>query len=407
MFGLSLRAGPSLFPMGERVQAAQAEAVRRLHRQRSQFWPTRLLVVAIVVVTALTSNLPAGLAGRRLAITLCLVIFGLGVLCWPRAWLRPASVAVQTVELVVIGTAGVALAFLQPKGASELPGSVAVFIAGVGLPRLPALGVGLAVTAGIGIALGPVAHTGAGTVAACVLLCAVLGLTGALLHSSRLSQDRTELLLAELEEARDDQARAAAAAERANIARELHDVLAHSLSGLSIQLEGARKLASKDGAGLELRHTIDRAAALAKQGLVEARQAVGALRQEQPVGVDRLPELVEHFRRDVGLEVSFKTSGEPRALGPEASLTLYRVLGEALTNVARHAPQATTYVELCWQVGQVRLEVLDSGGGRGPATSEGGGWGLVGVAERVKQLGGQFLAGPSGTGWSVVVTVPT
>jgi signal transduction histidine kinase len=237
-------------------------------------------------------------------------------------------------------------------------------------------------------------------------LCAVLGITGALLRRYRLNQERTEVLLAELEEARDDQARAAAAEERASIARELHDVLAHSLSGLSIQLEVARKVARNAATAPELVSAIDGAAELAKQGVVEARAAVGALRRDDQLGLERLPELVEHFRRDLHLEVSYAVEGAPRAVAPDLGFALYRVAGEALTNVARHAAGAVTRVELRFGATDVRLAVSDEGGKQGTMSADGSGWGLAGARERVKRLGGELVAGPSGAGWSVIVSAP-
>jgi signal transduction histidine kinase len=247
---------------------------------------------------------------------------------------------------------------------------------------------------------------GAASIAASVLLCAVLGMTGALLRRYRSGQERTELLLAELEEARDDQARAAAAEERASIARELHDVLAHSLSGLSIQLEMMRKLAGKYEAPDDLRVAIDGAAELAKRGLAGAREAVGVLRNEERLGVDQLPELVEHFRRDLELAVTYSVEGDPRQVSPDLGLALYRVAGEALTNVVRHATGAITRVELSFGSADVRLAVTDNGGQPSALSAEGSGWGLAGVRERVKRLGGDLEAGPSGQGWSVVASAP-
>jgi signal transduction histidine kinase len=226
------------------------------------------------------------------------------------------------------------------------------------------------------------------------------------LRRYRLSQEGTELLLARLEDAHDDQARAAAAEERASIATELHDVLAHSLSGLSIQLEVARKLAGTAEVPAELRATIDGAADLAKRGLGEARDAVGALRRDGGLGLDQLPELVEHFRRDFSLVVTYVVKGTPRPVAPDLGLALYRVTGEALTNVARHAAGAATRVELSFDAARVRLAVTDNGGAPGNLAGEGSGWGLAGVRERIKRLDGELAAGPSGQGWSVVASAP-
>jgi signal transduction histidine kinase len=268
--------------------------------------------------------------------------------------------------------------------------------------------IGATVTVGVAaaVAFGSTRGVSVAAIAESALLCAVLGVTGAILRRYRISQANTELLLAQLEQARDDQARAAVAAERASIARDLHDVLAHSLSGLSIQLEMVRKLAGRADVPPELSAAIDGAAGLAKEGLAGARDAVGALRRDDQLGVNQLPELVEQFRRDFGLTVDYAVQGTPRPVAPDLGLALYRVTGEALTNVARHAVGASTRVELSFDAAAVRLAVTDDGGEQGTLTDEGSGWGLAGVRERIKRLGGDIAAGPSGPGWSVVVSAP-
>jgi signal transduction histidine kinase len=389
--------------MSDRVQAAQAEALRRFRRQGRQLAPLRLWVVAIVVLVALTSKPGIGLSGRHLALAICLVVYLIEIIGWPI--LRRDGVAARVGELAVLGASSIAIVVLQPNGVSELPGSAVVFIAGVSLSPAFAVAVGATVTAGVAIAVG-LARGSSADIAASALLCAVLGITGALLRRYRLSQEATELLLARLEDARDDQARAAAAEERASIARELHDVLAHSLSGLSIQLEMVRKIAGKEDAPADLRAAIDGAADLAKQGLAEARDAVGALRRDDRLGVDQLPGLVAHFRRDFSLAVDYTVAGTPRPVAPDLGLALYRVAREALTNVARHAEGATTHVELSFDEAEVRLVVSDGGGSQSALAAEGSGWGLAGVRERIKRLGGDLSAGPSGAGWSVVVSAP-
>ncbi len=390
--------------MSDRVQAAQAEALRRSRRDDRQLAPLRLVVVGVVVLLAVTSKPAIGLSGRHLVLAVCLAVFTVEMLGWPI--LPRDGTAARVGELTVMGASAVTIAVIQPNGVSELPGSAVVFIAGFALAPAFAVAIGAAVTAGDAGALSSIRGIAAGSIAGAVLLCAVLGLTGALARRYRLSQERTELLLAQLEDARDDQARAAAAEERASIARDLHDVLAHSLSGLSIQLEMVRKLAGKAEAPAELRAAIDGAADLAKQGLAEARDAVGALRRDDRLGVDQLPELVEHFRRGFNLEVTYAVEGGPRPVPPDVGLALYRVAGEALTNVARHAAGASARVELSFGAAQVRLTVTDDGGQRSALATTGSGWGLAGVRERIKRLGGDLVAGPSGTGWSVAVSVP-
>jgi len=390
--------------MSDRVQAAQAEAERRFRRQARHLAPLRLWLVAAGVLVVLTSKPEIGLSGRHLVLTICLVVFVTGMLGWPI--LRPGGVTARVGQLAVMGASAVAIAALQPNGVSELPGSAVVFTAGVTLSPEFAVPVAVAVTAGLTAALGVAGKADAASLAVGALLCAVLGVTGMLLRRYRLGQEATELLLAKLEDARDDQARAAAADERASIARELHDVLAHSLSGLSIQLEVVRKLAGKVDAPEELRVAIDGAADLAKRGLTEARDAVGALRRDDRLGVDQLPELVAHFRRDFGLSASYSVAGTPRPVAPALGLALYRVTGEALTNVARHAEGADARVELRYDQTGIRLTVTDSGGSRSALADQGSGWGLTGLRERVKRLGGDLTAGPSGPGWSVVVSAP-
>lgn len=391
--------------MSDRVQVAQAEAERRFRHQNRNLAPLRLWVVAILVVVVVTSKPEIGLSGKRLALAIALTVFVIEMLGWPvlRRW---CGTVTRVGELSLMGASAVAIGVLQPNGVSALPASAVVFTAGVVLSPGLAASVGVAVTIGLVAGLG-VAGADTASLAETALLCAVLGVTGALLRRYRLGQEATELLLAKLENARDDQARAAAAEERAAIARELHDVLAHSLSGLSIQLEVVRKLAGKVDAPIELRTAIDGAADLAKQGLAEARDAVGALRREDRLGVEQLPELVAHFRRDFNLAVTYQVAGTPRSVAPDLGLTLYRVAGEALTNVARHAQGADTQVELSYDEARIRLAVTDSGGSRSPLADEGSGWGLTGLRERVKRLGGDLTAGPSGPGWSVVVSAPT
>jgi len=390
--------------MGDRVRAAQAQAQRRFRHEGRQLAPLRFWVVGVVVLVAATSKPTIGLSGRHLALGVALLVFIVEMLGWPI--FRSSGATARVAELTVMGASAVAIVVVQPNGVAELPGSAVVFTAGVALAPPLAIAVGGAVTVGVGVALASAGGAGDASIAASALLCAVLGITGGLLRRYRLSQERTELLFAELEEARDDQARAAAAEERSSIARELHDVLAHSLSGLYIQLEVARKVASKLAVPAELREPIEGAAGLAKQGLVEARAAVGALRRDDQLGLDRLPELVEQLRRDLNLDVSYAVEGVPRAVAPELGLALYRVAGEALTNVARHATGATTRVELSFEGSKVRLAVIDDGGTPSGLYAKGSGWGLSGARERIKRLGGDLVAGPAGPGWSVVATVP-
>ncbi len=259
------------------------------------------------------------------------------------------------------------------------------------------------------VALGVVtaiAGSSSSAVAAEVLVTVLLGVVAEFLKRSRESQDQTELLLAELEDARDEQARAGAIAERGRIAGELHDVLAHSLSGAAIQLQGARKLADREHATPRLSEAIDRASELVKAGLANARQAVGALRGDPQATVTELPSLIESYKADMNLEVTLRIEGSARILPADRSLALYRGAQEALTNVARYAPSACTTVTLDYQPGRTKLSVDNGASATPPRQGMGGGRGLDGLRERVERAGGTMSAGPTAEGWRVEIEVP-
>jgi signal transduction histidine kinase len=386
------------------LEEAVARSVSRRQEQRRWLRPMRGAVLAIVIASVAVSAPRPGVTGVQLGVTLSMAAFviALATIHYDRSRVWLAG------PLAIMGAAGVTLAVLQPQAGAEVAASAAVFVCALYAPTRIAVAYGLAVTGGL---VGAMAAAGvaASPAAATALLCLVLGVLGGLLQRSRFDADRAERLLAELRDARDAEAAAAAVAERARIARDLHDVLAHTLSGLSLQLEGARKLAEREAAGPALRETLERAAALAKDGLGDARRAVGALRGGDVAGIDRLPGLVAHYRDDLGLPVSLHVCGAPRALRPDAGIALYRAAGEALTNVVRHAPGASAEVTISYEDGAVVLSVEDRGGrGAVPTGGHGGGrWGLVGIAERVSLLAGHCEAGPTGTGWRVRVTVPS
>ena len=215
------------------------------------------------------------------------------------------------------------------------------------------------------------------------------------------------MLLAQLEDARDEQARAAAIAERGRIAAELHDVLAHSLSGAAIQLQGARLLAEREHAGEKLTTAIDHASELVKAGLANARQAVGALRGDALPSVTELDALVDSYKMDMNLDVTLRVEGAPRALAADTSLALYRGAQEALTNVARYAPSACAAVVLSYERNRATLSVENGVSVAAPQRGLGGGHGLSGLQERIERVGGTMSAGPTAGGWRVDIEVPS
>ncbi|SFW90050.1 sensor histidine kinase [Amycolatopsis australiensis] len=217
--------------------------------------------------------------------------------------------------------------------------------------------------------------------------------------------EQTELALARAQTATEEHARAAALAERARIARELHDVLAHSLAGLSLNLQGARLMLVRDGASPDAVAQIERAQKLASEGLAEARKAVAALR-EDAVPVERtIADLLAAYRLDSGARADLKVEGEPRELDAAVGTALVRAVQEALANTRKHAGQADVDVTLDYRSGSVALTVIDRQGRR-PPDAPAAGYGLRGMSERVALLDGRFESGPGEDGWRIHLTVP-
>lgn len=386
-----------------RVEAAHDRAARRADAQRRQLRVVRWVMLVAVVVPALTAGPKVRLDGSGMALVACLVAFALiAMLPSPHR-----SVGMDVVLLAAMGAAGDGLGVLARFTSSEIAVSATVLMASLRLPRRWGVVVGGASTLALSLVFSLTRGIGVEAVLASVLLCAVLGVVGALLSRARDDQEQTDVLLAQLADARDAQAEAARVAERARIARELHDVLAHSLSGLAIQLEGARKLVQRDGAGPELVGVVERASAMAKAGLSDARRAVDALRGGDVASVEHLPDLVSHYREDLGLPVCLAVLGAARPMSADASVALYRAAGEALTNVVRHAPGSSTSVTLAWQPSEVHLVVdNEQADGTVSLAPPGRRWGLAGIEERVALVGGHCSAGPTPTGWQLSVTMP-
>jgi signal transduction histidine kinase len=217
---------------------------------------------------------------------------------------------------------------------------------------------------------------------------------------------------ARLEQERDAQARVAVVAERARIARELHDVIAHNVSVMVVQADGASYALATDPA--RAKEALAAISATGRQALAEMRRLLGVLRREddqtrsgltpQP-GIGELGELLDQARI-AGLPVSFSVEGVPRPLPGGAALTAYRIVQESLTNTRKHAgPVASASVVLRYSTDALVLAISDDG--RGAAAPDGAGHGLTGMRERVAVYGGSVVAGPRpGGGFEVVATLP-
>ncbi|GAA3530007.1 histidine kinase [Amycolatopsis ultiminotia] len=217
--------------------------------------------------------------------------------------------------------------------------------------------------------------------------------------------EQTELALARAQTATEEHARAAALAERARIAREVHDVLAHSLAGLALNLQGTRLMLVRDGASADTLAQIERAQKLASDGLAEARKAVAALR-EDAVPVERtVSDLLASYRLDSGARADLVVEGEPRELDAAVGTTLVRAVQEALSNTRKHAAGAAVEVKLVFGTDEVALTVVDRQGRR-PPDAPTAGYGLRGMGERAALLEGKFESGPGEDGWRIHLTVP-
>ncbi|WP_328902773.1 histidine kinase [Streptomyces sp. NBC_00441] len=232
-----------------------------------------------------------------------------------------------------------------------------------------------------------------------------LCLAGYVLRLDAEARGAAQRLLAQERAARVAEAERAALDERSRIAREIHDVLAHSLSAQLVHLEAARLLIEREPAGEFRDQVLQRVVAarsMAREGLSETRQALSALRGEVSPVEDFLRQLVTAEPAEVRVE------GTRRTLTAQASQAVRRVAQEALTNVRKHAPGARVQLRLEYQPDFVVLEVKDSGG-RGPEADlavSGSGYGLLGMRERAELLGGTLEAGPGKEGFVVSLRVP-
>jgi signal transduction histidine kinase len=220
----------------------------------------------------------------------------------------------------------------------------------------------------------------------------------------RLRREREEVLTARNEELRRSQAeneRRAIAAERARIARELHDVVSHAISVTVLQARGGRKLVGQDDDAV--RRALDAIERTNAAALGDMRRLLAVLRdtdtdpdarQAPQPSLASLDLLLEQVRAS-GLQVEKTVSGAPAAIPPGVDLSAYRIVQEALTNVLKHAgPQAHASVRIAYGPADLDIAVTDDGAGTPESASDGRGHGLVGIRERVAVIGGTVETGP-------------
>ena len=368
----------------------------------------RLLAVAVigfVVITSFQARPAPGGHGQALGVAVALLVFCGATIA--AVWLTRAGSAVQLAVLLMAVVGAAALIGLQGNGAAFLGVFPAVCMAALALPvRLSALVAGVAAVA---VSAAWLAHGGAPVAGIMLNDFGILAFYLLSLFARRLreSNQRAGLLLAELEQTRAAQAQAAALAERQRLAREMHDVLAHALSGLVLNLETARLLAGQTGADPQVGSAIGRAHRLAKTGLAEARRAIGMLHDDALPGPERLAVLAAEFEADTGVSCAVATTGSGRDLGADGRLTLYRVTQEALTNIRKHARAGRVEIRLAYEPSGTRLTIEDFGTcHERPAPTGGNGYGLTGMKERAELLGGTLTAAPTAAGFCVELWVP-
>jgi signal transduction histidine kinase len=373
----------------------------------------RVLGLVVVVVTTAWLARPGPASGGALGPAIA-VMLGVSALAWIGWILSDGRDRLMTWSLVVMGAAGGVLAGLSPNGPAVAVGCVATFSAGARLRTMASLGI-TAETVAAFLVTGLV--TGIPTAMLLGYAFAFVGLwTVALTRNEFLVRAvQAERTLAETRRAREAETQAAAYAERARIARDLHDVLAHSLAAVSVNLQAAEGLLASstlpaDNPELvKAIECIDRAGTLTRDGLAAAKRAVLALRDDAAPLPDQLASLAGQYRAVGDPAVNLEISGEARPISAEAGVAAYRTAQEALTNARKHAPGEPVTLRLSYEPDEITLGVVNpmpTHSAAGSLADTGGGLGLIGLRERAALAGGSLEAGPDAGNWRVTLRIP-
>lgn len=368
-----------------------------------------VLVVGLGLVSAVL--VPEAIGAMPLGLALVLAI-AMGVaVAVRRRW--PMAVLVATAGLLLVGqTYGTSLNF---GGFALL---IAVFTVATETPRRTSLVVLAALPAYLVVAvlIFNTAHPNPTptVLADLVTAIAIYGtawLVGDSLRSRRARTAALEARAAQLERDQEQAARVAVQNERALIARELHDVVAHSVSVMIIQAGAARLVMDEQPA--EARASLASIEATGREALAEMRRLLGVLRSDggpAPLapqqGLANLGQLIANAR-SAGVTVELSIEGDPRPLAPGIDLTVYRIVQEAVTNTIKHAGPTRATIRLAYEPSAVVVDVRDAGA-RSTAETVGTGHGLLGMEERVRIYGGALDAGPSPDGgFAIHALIPT
>lgn len=377
---------------------------------RARVWP--LVSLTLILISGLIGTPAPALHGAGLV-----TLLGGGTiaaLIVVEVLIDPQDDRAVFAYVLLLGLASTALMTVQPSGTAVLGTYAAVASAVIRLPKRLAIAAIVPIIAVVDALILIGADERLLVLAWTSIAFVFMFVIGHLLRLSEERQIQAQELLDEGERTRLARNEAAALDERSRIARELHDVLAHSLSALSVELEGARLLALDRDVDADVIAAIGRAHRHAASGLDEARAAIKALRGDSVPGPDRLADLIAEMSAH-GIECSLEVSGEPRRLPSEAALAVFRTAQEALTNVRKHAEEAERVeIRLEYDPDGVQLIVTDSAGdGAEPRVPQpaalagaGAGYGVSGMRERAELIGGRLLAGPTEDGFRVELWVP-
>jgi signal transduction histidine kinase len=368
-----------------------------------------LVVVLITVFFARPGPVTDDARGTAIAVSL-----GLSVAGWIVWLLARRNPWVMYGGLSLMSAAGGVLAGLSWDSAAVAVPCAATFSAGARL-RIPAsLSVVLRTVIAFVIAAKVIkAPTG-------VLLgypFAFVGLwgVGLIRHEYSTRAEQAERMLTETRRAHEAETAAAALAERARIARDIHDVLAHSLAAVSVNLQAAEgllaasTLPAEDPDLAKAIECIARAGTWTREGMAAARRAVLALRDDAAPLPDRLSSLADQYRAVGDLAVDYTVTGQVRSVSAEASLAAYRTAQEALTNARKHSPGQPVTLRLGFEPEQITVDVTNPLPPRrvpGPLADTGAGYGLAGLRERATLAGGALEAGPAAGTWQVSLRIP-
>ena len=365
---------------------------------------TLLRLIGLVLISLSISNAKVAPAtsGRGLVVV---VAFIPAVVAWLVWTFWSSRQTYMTPDMYVLAACGGVIQMASPNSAASTFTFVAAMAAAARSGLLQGLAVAALGAAAVGVGAIVYDHSGL-AVLAYTLGFAAVTLGGANIRQSRMRLEQAELLLAQTQRSHEEQLRSARLEESARIARDIHDVLAHTLAGLVIQLEATDALLAQGLGAESIRERVQRAHALAREGLQETRRAVGALRGYVP---EPAPVLIRALVERYESPIEFTLTGDESRLDGEAGEAAVRVVQEALTNVRKHASGAEVTVALVIQdddlavtvENRVLVPVAPSS-----LAAAGGGYGLRGMRERAAEIGGTLAAGPTEDGWRVELHLP-